>query len=232
LGSRSTAPPGTALGSYPTNNASQGLGTRRQALGHRCPGAPWRHSLSVPLPTPPLTGSRPRCDIRRQSFSRPLGARGLPGPRVNAWSRSLSPPRILQKVSPVGGQSKPTPSDTQSVRTELPDHTQASLAQRHLDGPWRTAARPSWTSSHVYHRLEPPNRHVPDLSYYIRDKVRPRRGEDPDSITRHSIPFHMPPLCTESKATQRVAPRAPPPPHLIVSFLSDEEETPPAARQP
>jgi hypothetical protein len=40
LGSRSTAPLGLALGSCPASDASQGLGTRRQALGYRCPGAP------------------------------------------------------------------------------------------------------------------------------------------------------------------------------------------------
>jgi hypothetical protein len=80
-------------------------------------------------------------------------------------------------------------------------------------------------------RLELLNHHVPDLSGYIRDKVEPRRREDPNSITRQSIPFHSPPLCTESKATWRGAPRAPPPSHFVISFLSDEGETPPAMRQ-
>ena len=77
----------------------------------------------------------------------------------------------------------------QSVRTEQLDDAQASSAPRHPDGPWRTAASPSWTWSHVDHRLEPPNRLVPDLSYYIRDKVWPRGGGSRfDHQTLHSIP--------------------------------------------
>jgi hypothetical protein len=40
LGSRSTAQPNPVLGSCPANDASQGPGTRRQALGKRCSGAP------------------------------------------------------------------------------------------------------------------------------------------------------------------------------------------------
>jgi hypothetical protein len=224
LGSRSTAPPG------PAKDASQGPGTRIQALGYRCPGPPWRRSQGMSLPTAPSTGSCPGRDTRRQRFPRPLGARGLPGPHVSPRSRPLSPPRRLQKASPEGGWSKPTPFDTQSVRTEQPDDAQASSAPRHHDGPCRTAARPSWTPAHVDRRLEPSNRLVPDLSHYIRDKIGPRGEMIPDSITRHSIPFHPPPLCIESKATRRGAPRTSPPPHPAVSFLSDEGETPLAAR--
>jgi len=99
----------------------------------------------------------------------------------------------------------------------------ASSAPRHRHGPRRTTARPSLTPIHIGHRLVPPNHHVPDLSCYIRDKVEPRRGEDPRSITRYSIPFHRPPLCIGSKATRRGAPRSPPP-HPIVFLLSNEGE--------
>jgi hypothetical protein len=73
----------------------QGLNTRRQAPGHRCSGAPWRHSLGVPLPTAPPRGSRLGRDTRRQSFPRPLRARGLLGPCISPWSRPPSPPRRL-----------------------------------------------------------------------------------------------------------------------------------------
>jgi hypothetical protein len=69
-----------------------------------------------------------------------------------------------------------TPCDTQGVRTKQPDDTQTSLAPRHLNGPWHTTTSPSWTPVHVDHRLEPLNRLVPDLSHYIRDKVRFRGG--------------------------------------------------------
>jgi len=77
LGSRSTAPPGLTLGSCPANDASQGPGTRRQAPGYRCPGASWRRSLGVPLPTAPPTWSSPGRDTRRQSFPRPPGLGGF-----------------------------------------------------------------------------------------------------------------------------------------------------------
>jgi hypothetical protein len=53
----------------------------------------------------------------------------------------------------------------------------ASLAPRHRHGPQRVAARPFWSPAHVDRRLVPPNRLVPDLSHYIRDKVGPRGGE-------------------------------------------------------
>jgi hypothetical protein len=45
-----------ALDSYPANDVSQGPGTRRQALGYRCPGAPRRCSLGMPQPTAPRQG--------------------------------------------------------------------------------------------------------------------------------------------------------------------------------
>ena len=138
LGSRSTAPPGLTLGSCPANDASQGPGTRRQALGNRCLGAPKRCSLGVPLPTAPLTGSRPGRDTRRQSFPRPPGDQGLPGPHVSPWSRPPLPPRRLQKVSPGGGRSKPTPSDTQSVRTEQTDDAQGFFGSK----------TPQWSMAH------------------------------------------------------------------------------------
>jgi hypothetical protein len=48
LGSRSTAPLGPTLDSCPANDASQGLGIRRQALGYRCPGAPLHRSQGMP----------------------------------------------------------------------------------------------------------------------------------------------------------------------------------------
>jgi hypothetical protein len=143
----------------------------------------------VPLSTTPSIGSRPGCDTRRQSFPRPPGAWGLPDPRVSPRSRPPSPPRRFQKVSPRGGRSKPKLSDTQSVRIEQPDDAQASSARRHLDGPRRTATRPFWTPAHVDRRLEPPNRLVPDLSHYLRDKVGSRGGGSRfDHQTLHSIP--------------------------------------------
>jgi hypothetical protein len=64
LGSRSTTPPGPALGSYLAINASQGPGIRRQTPGHRCPRAPWLHSLGVPLLVSPRTWSRLGRDYR------------------------------------------------------------------------------------------------------------------------------------------------------------------------
>jgi hypothetical protein len=42
---------------------------------------------------------------------------------------------------------------------------------------------------HVDHRLISPNHHVPNLSHYIRDKVRPRReGRRKEPKTDHSFP--------------------------------------------
>jgi hypothetical protein len=85
-----------------------------------------------------------------------------------------------------------------------------SLAPRHRHGPQSAAARPSWTPAHVDHRLITPNRHVPDLSQYIRDRSDPKRGEDDpiQMIAILTIPLEH---RTESKETQRGAPRAPPP---------------------
>jgi hypothetical protein len=208
-GSRSMARPSLTLGSCPTNDASQGPGARRQALSHKCSGAPRRCSLSTALPTAPLTGSRPGHDTRRQSF--PLASRdsGASGPA----RQPLEPTSFATKKSPEGPPMGASPS-WHSLTRRVPWH-------RH--SPRRTAARPSSTPTHVDHRLLPPNHHVPNLSHYIRDKVRPRRGEDPRSITRHSIPFHPPPLRNGSKATKRGAPRAPPP-YPFIFLLSDKGE--------
>jgi hypothetical protein len=128
------------------------------------------------------------------------GAQGLLGPPVIPQSRPPSPPRRLQKVSPRGGWSKPTPSDTQSVRTEQPDDAQASSVQRHLNGPRHTIARPSWSPVHVDHRLEPSNHLIPDLSHYIRDKVKPRGGRI--RIQSPDTPFHSFCLCSAPRARQ------------------------------
>ena len=103
LGSQSMGQPSLVLGSCKAHDANQGPGTRRQALSYRCSGAPRRCSLGAALPTAPPTGSCPGRETRRQSFPRPPGDRGLPGPRVSPWSRPPSPPRRLQKVSPGGG---------------------------------------------------------------------------------------------------------------------------------
>jgi hypothetical protein len=84
LGSRSTAPPSSTLGSCPANDASQGPGTRRQTPGYRCPGAPRRRPQGVPLPTAPPTGSRPGRDTRRQL---PRGLRLLRG----FWAHASTP---------------------------------------------------------------------------------------------------------------------------------------------
>jgi hypothetical protein len=204
---------GPSLGSCLANDTSQGLSARRQAPGYRCPGAPGCRSLGVASPTAPPTRTRPGRDTRRQSF--PLASRGsgASGP----VHQPLEPTSIATKKTlegpPGGGRSKPTQPDMQS----------ASSAPRHHHGPRRTAARPSWTPTHVDRRLVSPNHHVPDLSHYIRDKVGPKRGEDPRSITKHSIPFHPPPLRIRSKATRRGAPRAPPL-HPIIFLLSDKGE--------
>jgi hypothetical protein len=140
------------------------------------------------MPTSPPTRSCLGCDTRRQSFPRPPGARGHSGPRVSSRSRPLSATRRLQKVSPGGGRSKPTPPDTQSVKTEQPNDVQASSDPRHLDGPQCTAISPSYAPAHVDHRLEPSNHLVPDLSYYIRDKVGPRWERIP--IQSPDTPFY------------------------------------------
>jgi hypothetical protein len=136
---------------------------------------------------------------QEDNFSWPSGARGLSGPHGSPWSRPPSPLRRLQKVSPGVGRSKPTPSDTQSVRTEQRGDAQASLAPRYLDGPWHTATSPSWTLVHVDHRLEPPNRLVPDLTHYIRDKVGPRGGMIP--VRSPNTPFHS--ICLRSTPRAR-----------------------------
>jgi len=142
-GSRSTGNLSPVLNSCSAYDIGQGLGTRRRAPCYRCPGAPWHHSLGMPLPTAPPIGSRPGRDTRRQSFPRPPGAQGLPGPCVSPQNQPPLPLRRLHKVSPGGGWSKLTPPNTQSVRTEQPDDAQASLAPRHLGNPRRTTASPS-----------------------------------------------------------------------------------------
>ena len=73
----------------------------------------------------------------------------------------------------------------------------ASLAPQHYHGPQLVTTRPSWTPVYVDRRLVPPNRHVPDLSRYIMDKVEPKEG---DYHTDHSIPFLG--LCSTSRAGQ------------------------------
>jgi len=105
-------------------------------------------------------------------------------------SQPPSPPRRLQKVHL--GKAGPSRHRLTCRVSEQSSRTtpKASSAPRHRHGPRRTAARPSWTPAHIDHRLVPPNRHVPNLSRYIRDKVGPRRerilDRSPDTLF-HSI---------------------------------------------
>jgi hypothetical protein len=153
----------------------------------------------MPLPIAPSIGSRLRRDTRRQSFLWPPRARGLLGPRVSPQSRPPSPPRRLQKVSP--GEASPSRHRLKHRVSEQSSRTMpASSTPRHLDGPRRTAARPSWTPAHVDHRLEPSNRLVPDLSLYIRGKVGPRGGRIP--IQSPDTPFDSIRLCSAQRTRQ------------------------------
>jgi hypothetical protein len=149
-------------------------------------------------------------------------------PAASGSSRASGPARqppeptsFATKKTPEGltreGQSKLTPSNMQSVRTEQPDDAQASSAPRHLDGPRRTTTRPSWTPAHVDRRLEPSNHLEPDLSHYIRDKVGPRGERIPIRSLNtqfHSIRLHSAPRARQPGEGHRESPlhRIPPSP--------------------
>ena len=111
---------------------------------------------------------------------------GLPGPCVSPWSQPPSLPRRLQKVHL--GEAGPSRHILTRRVSELSSQTMpnASLAPRHRHGPQRVAARPSWTPTHVDHRLVPPNHHEPNLSRYITDKVGAKEKRD---RSFDSIPF-------------------------------------------
>jgi hypothetical protein len=75
--------------------ASQGPRTRRHVSSHQGSGALRRCPASTALSTTPPTRSCTRRDVRKQTPSRPPGARGTPGPHVSPSSRPPLPPRSL-----------------------------------------------------------------------------------------------------------------------------------------
>jgi hypothetical protein len=119
-----------------------------------------RGSLVLPvgtvLSTTSSIGSCMGCDATRQTPQRPLGARGLPSPHISPSSRPPSSPGSLQKVH-LGEASPSQHSLTLSVSEQsswmMP---RASLAPQHRHGPHNAAARPSYTPTHVDHRLISP----------------------------------------------------------------------------
>jgi hypothetical protein len=114
------------------------------------------------------------------------------------------------------------------LNTEQPDNAQGFFSSVTLL--WSTECRYKTLldSNACRHRRIFPNCHVPDLSHYIRDKVRPRgRGR---SKTDHSIPFTFA-QHQGQRNLERGALRAPPP-HPVVFLLSNEGKAPPAVRRP
>jgi hypothetical protein len=138
------------------SGTSQGPSMRRYALSHRDSRAPWCSLAGTTLSTTSLTGSRTGPDKRRQTPSRPQGARGLLGLHVSPSSRPPSPPRSLQKAH-LGEASPSRHSLTLSMLEQSSRTTpKASSAPQHHHGPHDTAVRPSWTSMHVDHRINSP----------------------------------------------------------------------------
>jgi hypothetical protein len=104
---------GSALGSCPASDASQGTGARRHAPSYRGSGAPRRCPLGMALPPTFPTRSRTSYDIRRQSFPAASSGSEDTGP----VHQPLEPTSFTAKKTleglPGGGQSKPTQPDTQ-----------------------------------------------------------------------------------------------------------------------
>jgi len=95
-----------ALGSCPTNDASQGSCPKRRALSYRGSGAPRRCSLGTALPATFPTRSRTGRDTR--SF--PMAFRGseAPGPTRQPLELTSFTAKNTPEGPPGGGQSKPT----------------------------------------------------------------------------------------------------------------------------
>jgi hypothetical protein len=140
------------------------------------------------LSATPATRSRTGRDTRKQASSASEGW-VAPGP----MRQPLEPTSFATRKTLEGPPREASPSRHSLTRRVLEQSSQmmskASLAPRYCHGPHSTTARPSWTLAHVDRRLIYPNCHLPDLSRYIRDKVRPRGGgrSEIDHFTPHLI---------------------------------------------
>jgi hypothetical protein len=84
-----------ALGSYPTNDASQGPGTRSKPRATDARGRPGDSPEARPCQLLLRQGHVRGMTQEDTASQRPPGAQGLLGPRVSPWSRPPSPPRRL-----------------------------------------------------------------------------------------------------------------------------------------
>jgi hypothetical protein len=149
---------------------------------------------------------------------------------VSPSSLLPSPPRSLKKVHLVetglGQHSLTLSMSEQSSRMTSELLRLHDIATVHTDSLQDLhGLRRMWTIG-----TTPLNHHVPDLPRYIRGRSDPKRAED-DSwkiIRVLTVPLE---LGTESRATQRGAPRAPPP-HLSPYSSPTRGKAPPATRHP
>jgi hypothetical protein len=98
LGTRSTAPLCPAFGSSPATDASQGPGTRRQALRLPMPGGSPVTLPRCTLPAGPPIGSCPGRDTRRQSSPAAFGGWRASGPTC----QPLEPTSLATRKTPEG----------------------------------------------------------------------------------------------------------------------------------